>query len=159
MAFIFYHLLTFIRYIEVYFTFALVDLVKSRFCSIHFPLILAGQKKIVRYIEDFVTQRFVISRFHCINRNTRQLIHQNESRKKNKSGVSQPKKHVRTTSKQTHAKQSICALFQPRQKHKHNPVSEASIKAHVTQKKQSKTSHQTHTEQKHVQVNIVNLNS
>ena len=25
-----------------------------------------GVKKIVRYTEDFVTQRFVISRFHCM---------------------------------------------------------------------------------------------
>ena len=50
-------MLTFIRYIEVYFTFALVDyvrynedLLKSRFCSIHFTVILAGLKKIVRYL-------------------------------------------------------------------------------------------------------------
>ena len=57
----FYHMLIFIRYIEVYFTFALVDcvrynedLVKSRFCSIHFTIVLAGLKKIVRYTEDFV---------------------------------------------------------------------------------------------------------
>ena len=69
-------------------------------------------------------------------------------KQKNKCGLPQPKKHVRTTSKQTHAKQSIYALLQPRQKHKHNPVSEASIKAHVTQKQVSKTSHQTRTEQK-----------
>ena len=48
---------TFIRYIEVYFTFALVDyvrynedFVKSRFYSVHFTVILAGLKKIVRYI-------------------------------------------------------------------------------------------------------------
>ena len=59
-------MLTFIPYIEVNFTFALVDcvrysedfekskLVKSRFCSIHFIVILAGLKKIVRYTEDFV---------------------------------------------------------------------------------------------------------
>ena len=57
----FYHMLIFIRYIEVYFTFALVDcvrynedFVKSRFCSIHFAVVLAGLKKIVRYTEDFV---------------------------------------------------------------------------------------------------------
>ena len=34
-------------------------------CSIHSPVILARQKKIVRYTEDFVIERFVISRFHC----------------------------------------------------------------------------------------------
>ena len=57
----FYHMLIFIRYIEVYFTFALVDcvrynedFVKSRFCSIHFAVVLGGLKKIVRYTEDFV---------------------------------------------------------------------------------------------------------
>jgi len=58
-------MLTFIRYIEVNFTFACVDcvhynedFVKSRFCSIHFTVILAGLKKILsslyrglRYIE------------------------------------------------------------------------------------------------------------
>ena len=45
----FYHMLTFIRYFEVYFAFALVDcvrynedFVKSRFSSIHFTVILAG---------------------------------------------------------------------------------------------------------------------
>ena len=60
-ALIFRHMLTFIRYIEVYFTFELVDCVRykggfviSRFCSIHFTVILAGLKRIVRYIEDFV---------------------------------------------------------------------------------------------------------
>ena len=54
------------RYIKVNFTFALVDCVrynedfvkskffKSRFCSIHFIVILAGLKKIVRYTKDFV---------------------------------------------------------------------------------------------------------
>ena len=139
-------MLTFIRYIEEYFTFALVDFVKSRFCSIHFTIILAGLKKIVRYTVDFVP-------LHC------QLIHQKRKQRKKKCGVPQSKKHVRTTSKQTHAKQSMCALLQPRQKHKHNPVSAASIKAHVTQKQVSTTTHQTHTEQKHVQVNIANLNS
>ena len=52
---------TFIRYIEENFTFALVDcvrysedFVKSRFCSVHFTVILAGLKKIVCYTEDFV---------------------------------------------------------------------------------------------------------
>ena len=68
-SFIVYHMLTFIRYIEVYFMIALLDyvrynedfvtqrFVKSRFCSIHFTVILAGPKKIVRYTEDFVTDR------------------------------------------------------------------------------------------------------
>ena len=53
-------MLTFIRYIELNFTSALVDcvccnedFVKSRFCSIHFSIILAGLMKIVRYTEDF----------------------------------------------------------------------------------------------------------
>ena len=66
-------MLTFIRYIEEHFTFALVDcvhynedFVKSRFCSIHFTVISAGLKKIVHYTEDFVIWRFVKSRFHCI---------------------------------------------------------------------------------------------
>ena len=73
LAFIFYHMVTFIRYVEANFTFGLVDcvrynedFVKSRFCSIHFTVILAGLKKIVRYTENFVIQRFVKSRFHCI---------------------------------------------------------------------------------------------
>ena len=50
-----------IRYIEVYFTFGLPDYVRhieefviSRIYSIHFTVILAGTKSIVRYIEDFV---------------------------------------------------------------------------------------------------------
>ena len=59
-------MLTFIRYIEVNFTFAFVGcvrynedfvkskFVKSRFCSIYFTVILAKLKKIVRYTEDFV---------------------------------------------------------------------------------------------------------
>ena len=61
LAFIFYHMLTFIRYIEVNFTFALMDcvrynedFVKSRFCSIHFTVILAELKKIVPYTENFL---------------------------------------------------------------------------------------------------------
>ena len=61
LAFIFYHMLTFIRYIELYFMIALLDCVrynkdifKSRFSSIHFTVILAGPKKIVRYTDDFV---------------------------------------------------------------------------------------------------------
>ena len=54
-------MLTFIRYIEVRFTFALVDCVrynedfiKLRFCSIHFTVILAGLMKIDGCTEDFV---------------------------------------------------------------------------------------------------------
>ena len=59
-------MLTFIPYIEVYFTFAFLDCVRynedfvksrfvtSRFCSLHFIAILAGLKKIVRCTEDFV---------------------------------------------------------------------------------------------------------
>ena len=46
LEFIFYHMLTFIPYIEVYFTFALVDcvrhnedFVKSKFCSIPYILL------------------------------------------------------------------------------------------------------------------------
>ena len=66
-------MLTCVRYIEVNFTFALVDCVrynedsvKSRFCSIHFTEILAGMKKIVCYTEDSVKSRFVKSRFYSI---------------------------------------------------------------------------------------------
>ena len=64
LVFIVYHMLTFIRYIEVNFSFALMDcvrynkdFVKLRFCSIHFTVILAGLEKIdrlhqeLRYIE------------------------------------------------------------------------------------------------------------
>ena len=65
-------MLTFIRYMEVQLTFALLDcvryngdFVKLGFFSIHSPVILARQKKIVRYTEDFVIERFVISRFQC----------------------------------------------------------------------------------------------
>ena len=54
-------MVAFIRYIEANFTFGLVDcvrynedFVKSRFCSIHFTVILAGLKKIVRYTENLV---------------------------------------------------------------------------------------------------------
>ena len=54
-------MVTFIRYIEANFTFGLVDcdhynedFVKQRFCSIHFTVILAGLKEIVRYNENFV---------------------------------------------------------------------------------------------------------
>ena len=59
-------MLTFIYYLKVYFTFAFLgcvhyneDLVKSRFlisrfCSIHFVVILVGLKKLVRYTKDLV---------------------------------------------------------------------------------------------------------
>ena len=54
-------MLTFIHYIEVNFTFSLVDcvrynkdFVKSRFLSIHFTVILAGLKKIVRCNKEFI---------------------------------------------------------------------------------------------------------
>ena len=66
-------MLTFTRYIEVYFKSALVDFrcneefVNSRFCSIHFTVILARLNKIVRYTEDLVIKRLVKSRFYCIN--------------------------------------------------------------------------------------------
>ena len=60
-AFIFCRVMTFIRYIGVYFTFGPLDCVRyneefviSRFCSIHFTVTLAGLKNIVRYTEDFV---------------------------------------------------------------------------------------------------------
>ena len=60
-AFIFCRVMTFIRHIEVDFTFGLLDCVRykedfviSRFCSIHFTVTLAGLKNIVRYTEDFV---------------------------------------------------------------------------------------------------------
>ena len=60
-AFIFYRVMTSIRYIGVDFTFGLLDCVRynedfvvSRFCSIHFTVTLAGLKNIVRYTEDFV---------------------------------------------------------------------------------------------------------
>ena len=71
-------MVTFIRYIQANFTFGLVDcvrydehfvksrFVKSKFCPIHFTVILAGLKKTVRYTETFVIKRFVKSRFHCI---------------------------------------------------------------------------------------------
>ena len=56
-------MLTFIPYIEVNVMFALgdcvrynEDFVKSRFCTIHFTVILAGPKKIVRYTEGFVIE-------------------------------------------------------------------------------------------------------
>ena len=61
LAFIFNRMVTFIRYIEANFTFGLVDFVrynedfvKWRLSSIHFTVILAGVKKMVRYTENFV---------------------------------------------------------------------------------------------------------
>ena len=72
LIFTFYDMLTFIHYIEVYFTTALLNCVrfnedfgKSRLCSKQFTVILDGFKKVVRYTEDFVIQMFVKSRFHC----------------------------------------------------------------------------------------------
>ena len=65
-AVIFCRVMTFIRYIGVDFTFAVIDCVRyiedfvisrlviSRFCSIHFTVTLAGLKNIVLYTEDFV---------------------------------------------------------------------------------------------------------
>ena len=64
-GFLLYHMLTFIRYIEVCLTIRILDcvscnynedfvkwrLVKSRFCSIHFTVIFAGVKKSFRYVE------------------------------------------------------------------------------------------------------------
>ena len=59
-------MLAFVRYIEVDFTFGLLDCVRynedfvisrlviSRFCSVHFTVTLPGLKNIVRYTEDFV---------------------------------------------------------------------------------------------------------
>ena len=59
-------MLTFIRYMKVYFTYAFLDCVRgnedfaksrfiiSRFCSIHFIVILEGLKKIVCYTEDLI---------------------------------------------------------------------------------------------------------
>ena len=81
LAFIFYHILTFIRYIDVNFTFALTlwivfvitieDYVKARFlkssfCSINFTVILAWLKKIVRYTKDFVKSSFCSINFTVI---------------------------------------------------------------------------------------------
>ena len=50
LAFIFYHMPTFSRYIEVYFTFPLEWIVFV--ITFNFG---PGRKKIVRYTEDFVT--------------------------------------------------------------------------------------------------------
>ena len=58
-AFISCHVLTFLRYIGVYFMFGLLgcvryneDFVISRFCSIHFTVTLAELKNIIPYTED-----------------------------------------------------------------------------------------------------------
>ena len=54
-------MLAFIHYIEVHFTFGLLDCARynedfviSRFCSIYSTVTLAGLKNIVRYTEDFI---------------------------------------------------------------------------------------------------------
>ena len=59
-------MLAFIRYVEVHFTFGLLDcarynedfvllrFVVSRFCSTHFTVTLARLKNIARYMEDFI---------------------------------------------------------------------------------------------------------
>ena len=80
-------MLAFIRYIEVYFTFALVDCVcfyddfiKSTFCSIHFTVILAGLKKIVRYPEDLVK-----SMFYCILNTRRSVLSDIQTSRNNTS--------------------------------------------------------------------------
>ena len=61
-------MLTFIHYIEVNFTFVLVDCVhyredfiKSRFCSIHITVVLAGLKKNFCYNEDFDKYRRLLN--------------------------------------------------------------------------------------------------
>ena len=76
-TFIFCHVMTFIRYIGIGFTFGVLNCVHyiedfvisrfviSRFCSVHFTVTLAGLKNIIHYTEDFVIERFVKSRFHC----------------------------------------------------------------------------------------------
>ena len=79
-------MLTLIRYIEVDFTFGLLDYIPYikefiisrffilRFYSIHLTVTLPGKKKIVCYIEEFVKKRFVKSRFHCILVLTLQIL-------------------------------------------------------------------------------------
>ena len=54
-------MLTFLRYIEVYYTFELLDCVRynenfviSKFCPTQFNVTLAVLKSIVRHTEDFV---------------------------------------------------------------------------------------------------------
>ena len=66
-------MLTFIRYIELYLTFAFLDCVRynddfvtSSFCSVHFIVVFAALKKIVLYTEEFVMQKFVESMFYRI---------------------------------------------------------------------------------------------
>ena len=66
LAFMVCHVMTFVRYIGVDFTFGVLDCIRyfedfvisrfviSRFCSIHFTVTLAWLKNIVRYTEDFV---------------------------------------------------------------------------------------------------------
>ena len=72
------HKLTFIHYIQVYFAFVFLDrahyskdfvksrFIISRFCSIHFIVILAELKKVVRYTEDFVILRIIKPRQYKI---------------------------------------------------------------------------------------------
>ena len=67
----------FYRYIGVNFAFGLLDCVrfigdivipwsaKSRFCSIHFTVKLAGLKNVNRYIGNIFISKIVISGFHC----------------------------------------------------------------------------------------------
>ena len=80
-ASIFCRVMTFICYIEVDFTFGLLDCVRynedfviSRFCPIRFTVTLAGLKNIVRYTDYFVIMRgslnrdstvIIISHFSC----------------------------------------------------------------------------------------------
>ena len=72
-AFVLCHVLTFVRYIGVYYRFGIVlrrislksKLVISRFCPIHFTVTLAELKSILRYNEDFFIERFIKSRFYC----------------------------------------------------------------------------------------------
>ena len=74
-AFVLCHVLTFVRYIGVYYTFGILDFVRnnedfalSRFFPINFTVTLTGLKSIVRYTEDFVIQRYVKWKFDCITR-------------------------------------------------------------------------------------------
>ena len=67
----------FYRYIGVNFAFGLLDcvrfigdivipwIVKSRFCSIHFTVKLAGLKNVNRYIGNIFISKIVLSGFHC----------------------------------------------------------------------------------------------
>ena len=56
--------------------FAITGFVISRLFSIN--MTITGEKKIVRYTEDFVIQRLVISRFHCTNLLTNDSIERTE---------------------------------------------------------------------------------